>query len=81
MNNTNPFSNLNFRVRPRKVSAQVIALGVAFVAFTLIWWIVPQGALYWLLLPVMLCLVWAASYGWRQAVSALIEFLHSLLEL
>jgi hypothetical protein len=81
MNQSNPFSNLHFGIRPRRVPAQVIALAAAFVALTLIWLIVPQSALYWLLLPIVLCLTWMASYAWRQAVSALIEFLHSLLEL
>lgn len=81
MNHTNPFSNLNFDLRRRAIPTRLLAVGAAFIVFTFIWLIVPQDVLYWLLLPVVLCLTWAASYGWRQAVAVLIEFLHSLLEL
>ncbi len=81
MNNTNPFSNLNFDLHPRKVPIRLMAIGAAFVIFTLLWLIVPQNGLYWLLLLIILCLTWAASFGWRPAVVVLIELLRSLLEL
>jgi hypothetical protein len=81
MNNTNPFANLNFDLRRRRMPARLLAVGAAFILFTLIWWIVPNNGLYWLFLPIFLGLTWAASYGWRPAVSGLIEILHSLLEL
>ncbi len=81
MNGSNPFSSLRFEVPRHAVPQRVLVVGAAFVVFTLLWLIVPHGALYWLLIPVILGLVWAASYGWRPAVFALVEFLHSLLEL
>jgi hypothetical protein len=81
MNNSNPFSNLNFDLRSRRIPARLLVIGAAFIIYTAIWLIVPQNGLYWLLLPVVLCLTWAASFGWRPAVVGLIEFLHSLLEL
>lgn len=80
MNNTNPFSNLNFRVRPQTIPAQWIAIGIAFVLFTILWNAVPESALYWLLLPIILCLTWIASFAWRQAVKTLRDYLSSLLE-
>ena len=81
MNNSDLFGNLNFRVRPRRVPVRLWAVAAAFLIFTLLWLIVPQSGLYWLLLPVVLSLTWAASYGWRPAVAALIQLLHWLLNL
>jgi hypothetical protein len=56
MNNSNPFINLNFDIHRRTIPGRVLAIGAAFIIYTAIWLIVPQGALYWLLLPVVLCL-------------------------
>jgi hypothetical protein len=81
MNKSDLFGNLNFRARPRRVPARLWIIGAAFVIFTLLSLIVPQSGLYWLLLPVILCLTWAASYGWRPAVAASIQLLHWILEL
>jgi hypothetical protein len=39
--------------------------------FTVLWWIIPVSALYWLLVPLIGGLAWMASYGWRQALAAL----------
>jgi hypothetical protein len=81
MNQSNPFSNLNFELRRHRIPSRLLVVGAAFVVFTLLWLIVPHGFLYWMLLPLVLALVWAASYGWRPAVFALVEFLRSVLEL
>ena len=75
MNNSDLFGNLNFRARAGRVPGRLWAVAAAFVIFTLLWLIVPQSGLYWLLLPVILCLTWAASYGWRPAVAASIQLL------
>jgi hypothetical protein len=56
----------------------VVVLGIAGVVFSVIWAVVPAGALYWLLLPIVLVLVWLASFGWREGVSALIATLRRL---
>ncbi len=80
MNRSDPFTNLRFAVRPRLVSPQVIAVGGAFLVFTLLWIAVPSGTLYWLLLPPVLALAWAASYGWRPALAWLVRYLDSLLK-
>ena len=81
MNNSNLFGNLNFRVRPRRVPSRLLAVATAFGIFTLLWLIVPQGGLYWLLLPFVLGLTWTASYGWRPAVAAWMDLLNWLLSL
>jgi hypothetical protein len=81
VNRINQFSNLNFKNRPRASPTQLLVVGAVFLIFNLLWFIVPQGVLYWLLMPVLLCLTWAASNGWRRTVATLIEFLHSLLEI
>jgi hypothetical protein len=76
---TNP--NLRFERHPRSLPHRLIAIGVSLGVFTLLWTLVPQGALYWLLAPLLAGLVWAASYGWRQALAALIALLHRLQRL
>jgi len=81
MNRSSPFSNLHFDVRPRSVPPPVLAVGTAFIIFTALWLVVPHGTLYWLLLPLILGLTWAASHGWRPALFLLVEYLHSLLQL
>jgi len=80
MNRSGPFSNLHFDVRPPRSSPRVLAVGTAFLFFTLLWLLVPRGALYWLLLPLILGLTWAASYGWRPALFLLVRYLDSLLK-
>jgi hypothetical protein len=81
MDSSNLFSNLNFDLRRRRLPVRLLVIGATFIIYTVIWLIVPQTGLYWLLLLVVLCLTWAASFGWRSAIVGLIEFLQSLLEL
>lgn len=81
MNRSGPFASLNFDVSRHPISLRLLAVGAAFIIFTLLWLLVPHGGLYWLLLPLILGLTWAASYGWRPAVAALIQLLHGLLSL
>jgi hypothetical protein len=71
-------SNLHFERRSRPLPYRVIAIGVGLGIFTLLWILIPPGILYWLLLPLLAVLVWAASYSWRQALTALIALLHRL---
>ena len=78
MFNHNPFENLNFRPRRPGFTTpamfQVIGLG----SFVILWGLVPHGVLFFLLLPTLAALIWAASLGWRQALARLIEFLHAI---
>ncbi len=80
MNNTSAYKGLNFNARPRRIPPRALAVAIGFVVYTILWWIIPQSAFYWLLLPVVLILIWMSSYGWRQAMASLIQFLRFLLD-
>ena len=73
--------DLHFERQPRRVPHRAIAIGVGLTIFTLLWRLIPSGVLYWLLLPLVAGLVWAASYGWRQTLAALITLLAKLEQL
>jgi len=81
MNRSGPFASLNFDVGRHPISPRLLAVGAAFIIFTLLWLVIPHSTLYWLLLPLILALMWAASYGWRPAVAASIQLLRWLLSL
>lgn len=78
MDKTDAFRGLHFDLRPRRISRRVSTVVAVGAIFTLMWWIVPHAALYWLLLPPVAILTWMASYGWREAIAILIRFLQSL---
>lgn len=72
------FSGLRFERRRPRLPRRPVAICGGLCLFTLLWIIVPTRALYWLLLPLLAALVWMASYGWRSALSTLLELLHRL---
>jgi len=74
------YRNLRFERRPRSVPVPLIVVGITSAAFTLAWIVIPHGALYWLMLLLLGGLAWAASYGWRRALSNLIAALRRLEE-
>ena len=81
MNRVDPFRDLRFAARPRifgRIPRRIGTLGLALAAFSLLWVILPPSAFFWLMLPVVAVLVWAASYGWQQTLSVLIEALQHL---
>jgi len=53
-------------------------MGIMFGAFNLLWWLLPQNALYWVLLLTIIILVWVSSHGWRQALESLHDLIHEL---
>lgn len=67
--------NLRFERRRRPIPYRAIAIGVGLGIFTLLWRLIPPRTLFWLLLILVAGLVWVASYGWRQALAALITLL------
>jgi hypothetical protein len=78
MNNYGPFENLHFERRPRKINRRFVAITLMVILFTFLWLFVPPDILYWLLLIPIISIVWAASYGWRRALTNLIDQLHRL---
>ena len=81
MDASKTYHGLRFERHPQTVSRRLITIGSALAAFILLWVSVPHSALFWLLLASWGVLAWAASYGWRQVVSALHDLLHRLGEL
>jgi hypothetical protein len=69
-------TGFRFERRRRPLPGRLIAVGAGLLIFTLLWFLVPHGALYWLLLPLLAALVWVVTYGWRQALAALHAQLH-----
>jgi hypothetical protein len=76
MNNSNDFSKIRFD-RPR-IPRRLLPVIIAAILFILIWRLASPGAVFWLGLIMTAILVWVASYGWRTALMALIDFLHYL---
>ena len=75
------YSGLRFDRRPVRPTTRIFWVVSAGIVFTLAWLMLPTELLYWLLLPGVLALAWAASYGWRgalAAVKATIAFLERL---
>ncbi len=78
MFNRNPFEGLNFRARRPDLSRPAILQAIGLAGFLVLWWLVPHWVLFFLLLPLLAALIWAASFGWRQALARLIEFLQTI---
>ena len=78
MNSSSRYRSLSFDRRIPAIPPVLATLGVTGAVFTAAWLLLPPQALYWLLLPVMLGLVWLARFGWREGLGALIAFLHRL---
>lgn len=80
MNQTD-FSNLNFNRATRTVPGRVLWMGGLLVGAGLAWNLLPAGAFFWLVLVLIVCLGWAASYGWRPSLRDLVAFLDRLQNL
>lgn len=80
MDESELFRGLQFERSIRWPSARTAAVGLGVLVYVLAWAIFSPTAIYWLGMPLVAALMWAASYGWRQAVIALIAFLERLLQ-
>ncbi len=78
MNFQNDYHKLRFDRHMPVIPQPLMPLGIAGITFTLAWLVIPQSALFWLLLPVVLVLVWLSGYGWRQGLATLIRLLRRL---
>jgi len=73
--NQSDFSNLNFNRPRRTVPGRAIWMGGLLVGVGLAWSVLPPGAFFWLVLILVMCLGWAASYGWRPSLRDLVAIL------
>jgi len=80
MNGTD-FSNLNFNRPHRSIPGRAIFMGGLLIGVGLAWNILPSGGFFWLVLILVTCLGWAASYGWRRSIQDLTAILERLQNL
>jgi hypothetical protein len=78
MNETQSYRGLRFETRPRSAPRRLIAIGISIGIFILLWLVISPNVLFWILLPLIGCVVWVASYGWRRALAAIHDLLHQL---
>ena len=78
MNNPEFYRNLHFETQPRFTMRRLIPIGILLGVFTMLWLLVSHSTLYWVLLLLIGGLTWVASYGWRQALTALHNLIHEL---
>jgi apolipoprotein N-acyltransferase len=80
MNEPFDFQHLNFSSRRHTFPVRLAILVGFFVATILFCVVIPPNIQFWLAIPVLMCLTWLATYGWRPGVNALINFLQNLLD-
>jgi hypothetical protein len=74
----NPFEAFDFNRRRTRIPPILVIEAIGMAGLLILWWLLPSNLLLCLLLPTLAALIWAASFGWRQALARLIEFLQSL---
>ena len=72
------YNNLNFNRQPGRMPPKIFATVTIMAIFTFLWLVIPQSFLYWILLVPIACIAWAATYGYRNALSDLIKVLQKL---
>lgn len=75
MQENKAYQNIKFDRRVGSLSKRTISLIAAPVGFTIIWFFLPTGAVYWLVLLLVTVLTWISSFGWEKALAAFIRFL------
>ena len=78
MNWSNSNPNLDFNQPSRSIPRILIVIVITLVVFTLLWIYIPHEFLYWILMLFLTAVMWVANYGWRRALSILINLLHRL---
>jgi hypothetical protein len=69
------FQGLNFERAKPQLSSAVISIIAASLVFSAVWLILPRQATFLLTLIAIAILTWMASFGWEDALEALIRFL------
>lgn len=78
MTDTDFFQNLRFENQRPSPARRLIFIGSVLGGFTLLWLFVSHGTMFWVLLLSLAALGWVASFGWRQALVNLHDFIHHL---
>ena len=79
MQTGNSFSHLNFKRGITRLNPRLIAFMTSLIAFLFLWWVLPPGIFFTILLFIVPTLVWVASYGWRIALNQVIRYLQRFL--
>jgi hypothetical protein len=69
------FQGLNFERAKPQLSSSVVSIIAASLVFSAVWLVLPRQATFLLTLIAIAILTWMASYGWEEALEALIRFL------
>ena len=75
MRGNKPYQDLRFDRRVGGFSKRTISLIAVPVGFTIMWFFLPPGAVYWLMLLLVTALTWISSFGWQEALATFINFL------
>ena len=78
MDKLNRFHNLRFERHSWFLNPRLVTIVIILVVFSIAWLIIPPNILFFLLLAPVVLIVWAASFGWRQTLSILLDYLHRL---
>jgi hypothetical protein len=78
MDKNNTFRKLRFERQQWFLNPHLLAVVISLVLFSLAWLIIPLNFLFFLLLLPIITVIWAASYGWRQVLSIILDGLHRL---
>ncbi|MGD8457502.1 MAG: hypothetical protein PVF83_14060 [Anaerolineales bacterium] len=81
MNNFQHFNNLNFDRTINRIPRRLIpTIGIP-IGFSILWHFASPSTTFWFLFFSLAILSWAASYGWRQALTSLIDMLQQVAQL
>ena len=71
----------DFRFERFRLPMKFIAVLANVIIMVILWWLLNPNIYFWLSLIIVGILVWTSSYGWRQALITLINFLNRLMKL
>lgn len=72
------YQGLRFERPNATIMRRLIPIGVGIGFFLLAWEFVPDRVLFWMLLIAIVGLTWAASFGGRQVLGAVHDFIHRI---
>ena len=78
MNKDSQFQSISFDRTLQRVPRRAPIVMIPIILIILAWRFFPVNAFFWLSLMGVAILAWVASFGWRLALSNLINFLIDL---